>query len=66
MVQFISFLSMQMTPEELKRKLPNLLELSRDYFISPDVAFALWRRTFTGEIMVGSFALSISYFMLKV
>ena len=42
-VQFISFLSLQLSTEELLAQLPSVDELLTQYHIPSDVTFALWR-----------------------
>ncbi|ESO04771.1 hypothetical protein HELRODRAFT_191720 [Helobdella robusta] len=50
LVQFISFLLMQTTTDEMRKKLPNIHQLSTTYFISSEVAFSLWRGIYTADI----------------
>ena len=41
-----------MSPQEIRSKLPDLLSLSRDYYVTPEVAFALWRSIYSSDIAV--------------
>ncbi|ELU01720.1 hypothetical protein CAPTEDRAFT_223841 [Capitella teleta] len=50
LVQFISFLSLQLSLDEMNKRLPTMDQLLLTYHISPDVAFALWRSNYMSSI----------------
>lgn len=50
LVQFLSFLSLQLSADELTKPLPDISELMSLYRITPDVAFGLWRIVFANAI----------------
>lgn len=50
LVQFLSFLSLQLSAEELTKALPDISELMSMYRVTPDVAFGLWRIVFSNAI----------------
>jgi hypothetical protein len=52
LVQFISFLSQQLSLDEINKRLPFMDELLLTYHIPPDVAFALWRSNYMSGIKV--------------
>ncbi len=54
MVQFITFLSLQLSLEEFTQRLPHMEELMFKYHSSADVSFALWRTNFSSAIYVSS------------
>jgi len=52
LVQFISFLSLQLTTDELVKRLPDIHDLLTTHHIPTEVAFALWRIVYAGSISV--------------
>lgn len=50
LVQFISFLALQLSANELTKALPNICDLMVTYHVHPDVAFGLWRVVFSAAI----------------
>lgn len=43
---------MHTSVSEIRSKLPDLHSLSRDYYLTPEVAFALWRSIYSADITV--------------
>ena len=52
LVQFITFLSLQLSSDELVKRLPDIHELLTTYHIPTEVAFALWRIVYASSISV--------------
>ena len=52
LVQFISFLSVQLSTDELVKRLPDVHDLLTTYHIPTEVAFALWRIVYASSISV--------------
>lgn len=50
LVQFITFLNLQLSLDEIHKRLPPIDQLLLTYHISPDVAFALWRSNYMSSI----------------
>jgi len=60
LVQFISFLSLQLSTDELVKRLPDIHDLLTTYHIPTEVAFALWRIVYASSISVSCFSISYS------
>lgn len=54
LVQFIGFLSLQLSSDELLKRLPNIHDLLAVHHIPVEVAFALWRLVYASLISVSS------------
>lgn len=67
LVQFIGFLSLQLSCDELVKRLPNIQELLTSYHIPVEIAFALWRIVYSASISVScSLWAFILFNLLKV
>ena len=53
-VQFVTFLSTQMSYDEFNRRLPAIDELMSTYHIGPECAFSLWRGNYNDRIHVSA------------
>ena len=65
MVQFVSFLSLQLSLDEINKQLPPVDQLLTNYHISPEVAFALWRPNYTNAINVCGLTTNLSHLSLQ-
>jgi len=54
LVQFISFLSLQLSADDLVKRLPDIHDLLTSYHIPAEVAFALWRIVYASSISVSN------------
>lgn len=52
LVQFGTFLANSCTMDDYSKKIPDLAGLVKEYHVSPDVAFFLWRPIFAFQIGV--------------
>jgi len=52
LVQFISFLTLQLSADEIVKRLPDIHNLLMTYHIPTEVAFALWRNVYASSIAV--------------
>jgi THO complex subunit 2 len=60
LVQFVTFLSTQLTLDEFQQHLPTMDQLLTTCHIGTEAAFALWRPVYMHAITVGTLALYIA------